>query len=105
LLFSVPHSDEPYALAEFLEKYPTVPANFQSAQTPEYSNAGISLLGIALERITGMPMAEMYDQNLISTLGLKGTSYTIPNTTYNAVIPGNNISVGGWNTDFGPTSP
>lgn len=50
-------------------------------------------------------MAKMYDENLISTLDLKGTSYTIPTTTKNAVIPGNNESIGGWNTDFGPASP
>jgi len=60
---------------------------------------------MALERITGTPMAQLYDQNLVSTLNLKGTSYIIPNATQNAVIPGNNVSIGGWNTEFGPTSP
>jgi CubicO group peptidase (beta-lactamase class C family) len=60
---------------------------------------------MALERITGTPMAQLYDQNLVSTLDLKGTSYIIPNATQNAVIPGNNVSIGGWNTEFGPTSP
>jgi CubicO group peptidase (beta-lactamase class C family) len=65
----------------------------------------VSLLGMALERITGTPMAQLYDQNLVSTLDLKGTSYIIPNATQNAVIPGNNVSIGGWNTEFGPTSP
>ncbi len=92
-------------MAEFLEKYPTVPANFEPASTPEYSNAGFSLLGIALERITGSPMAEMYKEDLIRTLNLTGTSYSIPRDTKNAVIPGKNDSIGGWNTIFGPASP
>lgn len=64
----------------------TTPALFQPGHTPVYSNVGYDVFGLALEAITGAPVKDILEEDLVKALKLNGTSYTIPNTTKNAVI-------------------
>ena len=64
----------------------TTPALFQPGHTPIYSNVGYDVFGLALEAIAGAPVKDLLEENLVKALKLNGTSYTIPNTTKNAVI-------------------
>ena len=60
------------------------------------------MLGIAISKITGIPLQTLFDKSLIEPLGLSGTSYTVPDKiTDHDVIPGNPLTVG-WTSNFGP---
>jgi CubicO group peptidase (beta-lactamase class C family) len=57
--------------------------------TPVYSNAGYSLLGIALENIANESYANVLDAALVRPLGLSSTSVLAPlNTSNSIIIPG-----------------
>ncbi|WP_192496588.1 serine hydrolase domain-containing protein [Pseudoclavibacter sp. CFCC 13796] len=44
----------------------------------QYSNIGMSLVGRALERVTGQPIEQYIKENIFIPLGLTNTSYTVP---------------------------
>ncbi|MGE0219868.1 serine hydrolase domain-containing protein [Mycolicibacterium sp.] len=53
----------------------TRPSNFEPDTQWEYSNTNTVLLGLVVERVTGMPFAEYLQQNIFGPLGLTQTSY------------------------------
>ena len=80
------------------------PARFHSGWTPAYSNNGFELLGLALEKITGRDMKTLFTESIVEALGLQRTSFTVPSSDQNGVIPGN-VSSSGWNADLGSLNP
>ncbi|PIA92030.1 hypothetical protein CB0940_09539 [Cercospora beticola] len=101
------HSDQkafPCSVKEYLDRFATVPAEWNPAHTPTYSNAGFFLLALVLERITGKSFPELMQHSLIEQLGLNSTSYYAPNSTTRAVIPVND-TVAMWSLDIGPVAP
>ncbi|WP_433200946.1 serine hydrolase domain-containing protein [Nocardia sp. CA-107356] len=50
------------------------PVNFQPGEKFEYSNTNIILLGLVIEKITKMTVAESFRQHIFEPLGLKHTS-------------------------------
>jgi CubicO group peptidase (beta-lactamase class C family) len=74
---------------------------FPTAYTPVYSNLGFATIGYALSNIAGKPFDTLFNENLVQSLGLKGTYPTVPKTIPdNAVIPGN-PDVDGWSANLG----
>ena len=59
-------------------------------QSPFYSNTGFVLLGMVLEKMTGMPWDEALKNLLFDPLGLKDTYTAVPTEeeARNAMIPG-----------------
>ena len=80
------------------------PPVFQAANTPVYSNVGYTLSGVALSRITGKSLEEIFDESLVKALNLTGTSYaTPPSLTGNYVIAAPNktyVSKTSWSNEF-----
>ncbi|GIZ47624.1 hypothetical protein CKM354_001071200 [Cercospora kikuchii] len=101
------HPDQkafPCSVKEYLDRFATVPAEWNPAHTPTYSNAGFFLLALVLERITGKSFPELMHHSLIERLGLNSTSYYAPNSTARAVIPINDTAAM-WSFDIGPVAP
>ncbi|KAF2237137.1 beta-lactamase/transpeptidase-like protein [Viridothelium virens] len=82
----------------------TEPALFRSGCSPMYSNNGFELLGLALERITGSKVGDLFTEGIVRPLALHDTSYAVPKSTQNGVIPGN-TTVSGWANDAGILGP
>ena len=80
------------------------PAFFHSGSTPLYSNNGFELFGLALENMTGSSVEDLFTEGIVDALGLRRTSYAVPNNTQNAVIPGN-ATASGWSSEMGVLSP
>jgi hypothetical protein len=76
------------------------PAIFPPSYTPAYSNDAFALLALALEKITGSNFETMFNESIIEAHGLLRTTYTVPSTTEDAVIPGNTTS-SGWDANLG----
>jgi CubicO group peptidase (beta-lactamase class C family) len=55
---------------------------------PLYSNLGFNLLGMALERVHGSTYEDIIQRLIIEPLDLSDTSFEMPNTTDNALLPG-----------------
>ena len=51
------------------------PALFPAGSTFHYSNTNTVLLGMVIEKVTGRPVAEVFQSNLFEPLGLSGTSF------------------------------
>lgn len=88
-------------LTEYLAAIMTEPPVFQSASTPVYSNNAFVLLAIALENITGKDLGSMFNESLVYALHLPGTSFDVPSSYQNGVIPGD-PTTSGWDSPFGP---
>jgi D-alanyl-D-alanine carboxypeptidase len=59
------------------------PMNFRPGTDYEYSNTNTVLLGMVVEKVTGMPLGEYFEQNIFGWLGLSQTSYPA-----NGLLPG-----------------
>lgn len=80
------------------------PAAFAVALTPIYSNTGADLIALALENITGLGFAEIFERNLVQALCLNGTSYTVPNSMERGVVPGQ-VPLPEWSWELGIGNP
>lgn len=60
--------------------------------TPSYSNAAFSVLGFALENITGSSLSDLLTSALIGPLGLNGSSYAQPASANRSIVPFDSIS-------------
>jgi serine-type D-Ala-D-Ala carboxypeptidase len=64
--------------AEVLAQAMQVPLASEPGSHAEYSDIGFILLGAALERITGEPLAEFCDREIFSRLGMNFATYRPP---------------------------
>ncbi|WP_214868396.1 serine hydrolase [Agromyces sp. ISL-38] len=71
-----------------------MPTSFAPGSDMEYSNTNFVLLGLVIERVTGMPLAEALQTRIIDPLHLDGTTYpsdaTMPGPHLNGytLVPG-----------------
>lgn len=59
------------------------PMNFAPGTQYEYSNTNTVLLGMVVEKVTGLPLGDYLEQNVFGPLGLAQTSYPA-----NGILPG-----------------
>ncbi|HEX6006359.1 MAG TPA: serine hydrolase domain-containing protein, partial [Burkholderiales bacterium] len=62
---------------EFLEALAQLPLHYQPGTSWEYG-LGLDVLGLAIEAITGTPLARYLDERLFRPLGMHDTSFTVP---------------------------
>lgn len=62
---------------EFLEQLAALPLHYQPGSAWEYS-LGLDVLGLAIEAVTGMPLARYLEERLFAPLGMRDTSFTVP---------------------------
>ncbi|KAI1100935.1 beta-lactamase/transpeptidase-like protein [Jackrogersella minutella] len=87
---------------QFFEGIGKLPPSFAPFVTPAYSNIGYTLLGYALEQMTGKSFSQMVQDRVITPLGLKHTFYTAPEDSL-GVIP--DPDKNSWTFDLGNESP
>lgn len=51
------------------------PAGFAPGEKFDYSNSNTVLLGMVIEQVTGQPIADVFKEQIITPLGLSGTSF------------------------------
>ncbi len=74
------------------------PVNFPPGEQFEYSNTNTVLLGLVIEQLTGMPVAEAFDERIFVPLGLGNTSFpaiddaSIPDPHPQGYMFGTNVS-------------
>lgn len=88
---------------EFFEGLKTLPPSLSSFTTPAYSNIGFTLLGYALEKMTGKSFGEMVEDRVLKPLNLTRTFYRTPKDSL-GIIPGNRYKTN-WAFDLGNEAP
>lgn len=88
------------SISQFLKEFVSVPAAWPAAYTPTYSNAGYNLLGLVLERITGLELSTLMQQSISAPLNATTLTYYAPMDKSHAVIPVND-STAGFSVDLG----
>ncbi|KAI0830006.1 beta-lactamase/transpeptidase-like protein [Hypoxylon sp. FL0890] len=88
---------------QFFEGLKRLPPSFSPFVTPAYSNIGYTLLGYALEQMTGKSFGQMVQDRVIKPLGLNRTFYTTPKDSL-GIIPGGRLKTN-WAFDMGNESP
>lgn len=89
------------SITEYVEGMLTETAVFQSSYTPIYSNNAFVLLGLALQNITGYTLEEIFNESLVKALDLTSTTFDVPSTFHNGVIPGD-ATRSSWDSKLGP---
>lgn len=64
-----------YRPEDLIDNLPGYPLHFSPGTKYEYSNANYQLLGVVIERVTGLPYAEVLKENIVEPLGLENTGY------------------------------
>lgn len=62
---------------EFLEQLAALPLHFQPGSAWEYS-FGLDVLGLAIEAVSGVPLATYLEQRLFTPLAMRDTAFTVP---------------------------
>jgi len=62
---------------EFLEQLATLPLHYQPGAMWEYS-LGLDVLGLVIEAVSGMPLAQYLEQRLFKPLGMLDSAFTVP---------------------------
>ncbi len=62
---------------EFLAQLAALPLHYQPGSQWEYS-LGLDVLGLAIEAVTGLPLARYLDERLFRPLGMQDTVFTVP---------------------------
>ncbi|KAI0888267.1 beta-lactamase/transpeptidase-like protein [Annulohypoxylon maeteangense] len=88
---------------QFFQGLKKLPPSFSPYITPAYSNIGFTLLGYALEQMTGKPFNEMVQDRVLKPLNLTRTFYSAPQDSL-GVIPGDRYKTN-WAFDLGNESP
>ncbi|KAJ8126566.1 hypothetical protein O1611_g7073 [Lasiodiplodia mahajangana] len=88
---------------QFFAGLKKLPPSFSPFVTPAYSDIGYVLLGYALEKMTGRPFQQSFEDKLVKPLNLTHTFYTTPNDSL-GVIPGGRYLTT-WAFNMGNESP
>ncbi|KAI1134099.1 beta-lactamase/transpeptidase-like protein [Hypoxylon sp. FL0543] len=88
---------------QFFEGLQRLPPSFSPFVTPAYSDIGYTLLGYALEQMTGKSFGQMVQDRIIKPLGLNRTFYTTPKASL-GIIPGGPYKTN-WAFNMGNESP
>lgn len=68
-------SRDPYEPEEFIPVFSNLDLEFEPGSEWSYSNSGYFLLGVIIEKVTGMSYDEVLRQRLLEPLGLHDTGY------------------------------
>ncbi|MDT0266715.1 serine hydrolase domain-containing protein [Streptomyces sp. DSM 44915] len=79
--------DAVYPLEELVALSTAQPLTVEPGAAYAYSNTNFVVVGLLVEHLTGLPLAENYQERVIGPLGLTETAYVHPETT----IPGAHI--------------
>jgi CubicO group peptidase (beta-lactamase class C family) len=71
--------EEPIKAQAYVDRLMQEPLQFKPGSNYAYSNSGYTLLGIIVERVSGMGYEEFLRKELLLPAGLKETGYVIPN--------------------------
>jgi D-alanyl-D-alanine carboxypeptidase len=63
-------------------------AYFKPGEDVQYSNTGYILLGMIIEKVTGKPFWEVFQQKIFTPLGLTATSFAATNTVPSNIVRG-----------------
>ncbi|KAI8956896.1 beta-lactamase/transpeptidase-like protein [Daldinia sp. FL1419] len=88
---------------QFFEGLGKLPPSFSPFVTPTYSDIGYTLLGYALEQMTGKAFGTIVQDRVIKPLGLNRTFYTTPKDSL-GIIPGGRYQTV-WAFNMGNESP
>ncbi|KAI1458684.1 beta-lactamase/transpeptidase-like protein [Annulohypoxylon moriforme] len=88
---------------QFFQGLSRLPPSFSPYVTPAYSNIGFTLLGYALEQMTGKSFGAMVQDRVLTPLNLTRTFYSTPKDSL-GIIPGNRYKTN-WAFDLGNESP
>lgn len=96
-LYGLPPCQESEFWRDF-GKHPPVYAPFT---TPMYSNLGVSILGMVLEKVSNISYAEFIQENVLTPLYLDNTATSTPSSPSNAFIPAQTMEEDWWGVDLG----
>ncbi|KAI3324067.1 beta-lactamase/transpeptidase-like protein [Xylariaceae sp. AK1471] len=88
---------------QFFEGLKKLPPSFSPFVTPAYSDIGYTLLGYALEQMTGKPFQQSFEDKIVKPLNLNRTFYNTPDDSL-GVIPGGRYLTT-WAFNMGRESP
>ncbi|KAI1476193.1 beta-lactamase/transpeptidase-like protein [Daldinia eschscholtzii] len=88
---------------QFFEGLSKLPPSFSPFVTPAYSDIGYTLLGYALQQMTGKYFGTIVQDKVIKPLGLNHTFYTTPTDSV-GIIPGGRYQTN-WAFNMGNESP
>ncbi|KAI1656349.1 beta-lactamase/transpeptidase-like protein [Daldinia decipiens] len=88
---------------QYFEGLSKLPPSFSPFVTPTYSDIGYTLLGYALEQMTGKSFGRVVQDRVIKPLGLNRTFYTTPADSL-GIIPGGRYETS-WAFNMGNESP
>ncbi|OTB02205.1 hypothetical protein M426DRAFT_13785 [Hypoxylon sp. CI-4A] len=88
---------------QFFEGLNKLPPSFSPYVTPAYSDIGYTLLGYALEQMTGKSFGQLVQDKVILPLGLNHTFYSTPKDSL-GIIPGGRYQTN-WAFNMGNESP
>ena len=74
--------------SEFVKKVLQAPLKFESGARFSYSNVGYSLLGLIIEKVSGLSYEQFLYENLWKPAGMELTGYTRPNFDKNLIANG-----------------
>jgi CubicO group peptidase (beta-lactamase class C family) len=74
--------------SEFIKKVFETPLKFPSGERFAYSNVGYSLLGLIIEKVSGLPYEQFLYDNLWKPAGMESTGYTRPHFAENLIAVG-----------------
>lgn len=66
-----------------------------------YSNLGVSILGMVLERASSMTYADYIQEQILTPLALDNTATSAPSPPANAFIPAQATEEDWWDVDLG----
>ncbi len=70
-----PRSSLPFPRSQLVDLFESQPLQFQPGERWAYSNSGYYLLGLIVEKVTGVSYAEALAEHLFGPAGLRDTSY------------------------------
>ncbi|KAI3333500.1 beta-lactamase/transpeptidase-like protein [Ustulina deusta] len=88
---------------QFFQGLKKLPPSFSPFVTPAYSDIGYVLLAYALEKMTGKPFQQSFEDKLVKPLNLTHTFYSRPNDSL-GVVPGDRQKTT-WAFNMGNESP
>ncbi|KAI1754825.1 beta-lactamase/transpeptidase-like protein [Xylaria castorea] len=87
----------------YIQKIANLASSFEPSYTPSYSNANFAILGIALEKMLGASIPDIFNKSVAEPLSLSSTTIGNPlQVTNNSVIPGGGLTRSGWDDALGP---
>jgi CubicO group peptidase (beta-lactamase class C family) len=91
----------PYTSASLVDLFRDKPLDFAPGEKYKYSNSGYHLLGLIIEKISGVSYAQFLSENIFKPLGMKSTGYDdsralVPNRASGYTLTGDSFVKAGY---------